>query len=309
VNERISDPVGVGQLLDRAVATYVRALFPVLAILAAGSIPAQLILSLSGGAARLARDSAQLKPTLDPALRAVVMQHFISDSVVEVAALLAGGAFTVLSGTACLIYVRALADGEPATIGGAFRRAVPRWFAEIGLIALVAGVACVAFVALLLVVLVASTALAFAGAFRSSSPTFAAYALLVVMVVLFLIVGLALSLVQQIGAVEIATGDRNAFRVLGATGRRLFDRRRWRSTLAVGGVLLAITLLTFAGAFVAGALLRGAAAFAAVGTIAGSLLALVISGLLQCFIVLYARDLHDRRTGEDLIRLAEQAPA
>jgi hypothetical protein len=74
-------------------------------------------------------------------------------------------------------------------------------------------------------------------------------------------------------------------------------------------VLFAITLLTFVAAFAVGALLRGGAAFAAIGTVGGALLGLVISGLLQCFIVLYARDLHDRRTGDDLIRLAEQTPA
>jgi hypothetical protein len=41
-----------------------------------------------------------------------------------------------------------------------------------------------------------------------------------------------------------------------------------------------------------------------------SIAAVVLSGLIQWFVVLYARDVRDRRTGDDLLRLVEaDAPA
>ncbi len=314
MNDRISGPIGVGQLLDRAVAGYVHAFLPVLAIFAIEAIPSAILAATLGDTTQFSSGFGQLgrTPRGDPAANAATfqrMQHAFAGLTFVV---LAGAALSFFARSASFIYIDAVADERPLTVGAALRRALSRWIPQVGLgfiAAVLFGFASFALVAGLVIVavLVALPARGMhVAAAVSGSLGVIAFVAGVIVVLALTIAGL---LVYELAMVAVALAQENPWQAFVRGVREVFDRRVWRSTLAVGGSLLALALLGSVLSFAIGGAALAMTHAAAVQITLQSAVSMLLGGLVEWFIVLYARAVRERRTGADLIRLAETAPA
>jgi hypothetical protein len=309
-------PAGVGELLDRAVAMYVRSFVPIVAILAVGAVPSSLLLSFAGGWSRVIVDiNAFNRAAREPYARSLAFGHLESDLSALLVYALIGGAITLLAVTACLTYIMSLDDGAGISIGEAFRRAAKRWFAQVGLVFVMAGCVVALYIGSGIVLLIVgltfgalTAALRLIGVAGGVVSVIFGVTLVAILVVIALAAGVALLVVDQVATVEIAGGEGNALRAFGA-GRRVATRRHeWRSTLAFAAVVLAVEIFGVFASAALGALL-GAVHLVPVAIVTGALVALVLSGALKCFIVLYVRQARERRTGGDLLALIDGTPA
>jgi len=313
VNERIASPIGVGQLLDRAVGGYVHAFLPIVAILAVEVIPSAILGSVVGGSTPFSSGFAQLGRTSpDPAANAATLQRMQNVFVGLMFVALVGGALALFARSATVIFIDATADERPLTVGAALRRALPRWFPQVGLGAIV--LVLFTFVTLAFVVVLGILAVIASLAARGMNLPAAVTGSLgviafIVAGILVLVLTLAGLLAYELAMVSVALAEEHPWRAFTRGVRSVLDGRVWRSTLAVGASLLALSLL--------GSVLSigiGGAAFAithvaALQIVLQSAVAVLLGGLVQWFVVLYARAVRERRTGADLIRLAETAPA
>ncbi len=315
MNDGYLRPLGVGQLLDRAVAGYVRAFLPVLAILAIAAVPGALAWAFLGNATQFSADLSQLArlgPS-DTAMRQMLLARSVPAGFSLAFAALLGGAFTLLARTACYIFIEASCDGTATTIGGAFRRAFPLWFPQI-LMALLLSVGGFTFAMVMTTVsIIVGVVVGIGGAglhLPAIVGNIAIVADIVIVVLVLVMFVLFFTLVYYLASVAVARGERNAWRAITSSMRPLLDRRHWRTTTAIAATILAISLFA---SFIAIVLGLAAAAITRVPSSAifvQSIAAVVLSGLIQWFVVLYARDVRDRRTGDDLLRLVEaDAPA
>jgi hypothetical protein len=309
----MSNPVGVGHLLDRAVAGYVRAFLPIVAILAVEVIPSAILASVLGSSTPFASGFAQLGRTSpDPAANAATferMQHAFAGLMVVA---LAGSALALFARSATVIYIDAVADERPLTIGASLRRALPRWFPQVGLAAIV--FVLFVFVTLAVVIVLGVLAVIASLAARGMNVPAAVSGSLgviafIVAGVLVLVLTLAGLLAYELAMVAVALAEEHPWRAFTRGVRAVLDARVWRSTLAVGASLFALSLLGSVLSIAIGGAAFAITQVAALQIVLQSAVAVLLGGLVQWFIVLYARAVRERRTGAELIRLAETAPA
>jgi hypothetical protein len=302
-------------LLDRAVAGYVRAFLPVLAILAVAAVPGALAWAFLGNATQFSADLSQLArlgPS-DTAMRQMLLARSVSTGFSLAFAGLIGAGFTLLARTACYIFIEASCDEMPTTIGDAFRRALPLWLSQVGLLLVFAIVGGVIGAVVTVVGIIVGVVVGLSASIMHVPSSISGIVVIVVLVIVFVVLiacALFFTLAYYLASVTVARGERNPWRAFTASTRPLLDRRHWRTTAAIAATILAISLFA---SFIAVVLGLAAAAITRVPSSAifvQSIAAVVLSGLIQWFVVLYARDVRDRRTGDDLLRLVEaDAPA
>jgi hypothetical protein len=309
-------PSSIGEILDRAIATYVGRFVPLFVILGLIAIPVGILGAFSSpGLTHLIAMMNQVSafPPDDTVDRMRVMEEF-NRSAAPGAWLglfyLAELIVYPLARTALIVFASETLDGAAPTIGSAYRAAVRRWMPQ-----LVVGIAFIG------AALVLGLAFAFSGALAALA--IFAIALLsriaaigvgiVVALVVFaaIIVVVALAYITWLMAsVSVAVEDDNPVRAIGRSLRRTLDRSLLKRTLAVALAVMAldwfgsVAILGFAGLieyFSHVVLLYGIIAACA---------GILLDGLRTVFVLLYMRDVTLRREGSDLLlAVATPSPA
>ncbi len=314
MTERPANPLGVGHLLDRAVAGYVNAFLPIVAILAVEAVPVAILTAFSGDTTRLSETLARLGRAQggDPATLAALNRTSAEETLHLLLLAFVGGLLSLFARTAVVIFIDAIGDGRALSIGAALRRALPRWLPQLGLALIVIALFGAVFFALTLGFVFAGVFIAFI-AQAAHVPAVVATPLAVIAIIIVLVVTLALSLavllVYELAMVGVALDEGSPWRSFTAGITAVFDRRTWRSTLAVAASLFAMSLLGTVFSIVLGGLMIALTHAVLVQVVLQGIVSVLLGGLVQWFIVLYARAVRERRSGDDLIRLAETAPA
>jgi hypothetical protein len=310
VNDRAPASIGVGQLLDRAVSGYVGVFLPIVAILAIEAVPAAVLTAFGGEPSRVPVPFAPAGRTT--ATVSVPDRANIAAGVHILLAVLAGSLIALFTRSAAVIFIDGICEGRVLTIGASLRRALPRWLPQVGLALIFVVLYVVVVVAIVLVFVIAVGVLGFV-AQAVHVPTLISVPLGVIAIVIVLIIALALSfaglLVYELAMVAVALDDGGPWRVFSSAVAAVFDRRAWRSTLAVAASLFALSLLGSVLSIALGGITLALTHVVLLQVVLQAVVAVLLGGLVQWFIVLYARAVRERRSGDDLIRLAETVPA
>jgi hypothetical protein len=314
VNATDARPSSIGEILDRAIATYVRRLVPLFVILALIAIPAGILGAYASPSFTHVFQTMNQISALAPGDtigRARVMN--------ELNRYAAPGGWVALfylfelllyplARTALIVFAAQTLDGFAPTIGSAYREALRRWLPQ-----LIVTIAFIGFAIVLGLGFAISGALAalavFAIGVLSRLAAIAAAVIVALAVFAGLVAIVALVYIAWLMAsVSVALEDGNPVRAIGNGMRRTFDRPLLRRTLAVALAVVALdvfgtlAIISFAGLleyFTHVTLL-----YAMIAACAGILL----DGLRTIFVLIYMRDVQLRREGSDLL-LAAAAPS
>jgi hypothetical protein len=301
-------------MLDRAIATYVRRLVPLFAILALIAIPAGILGAYASPGFSHIVDTLNRISTLAPGDtlgRARVLG--------ELNRYAAPGGWVglfylfelllyPLARTALIVFAAQTLDGAAPTIASAYREAVRRWLPQVIVAIAFAGFAIVLGLGFAIFGALAALALIAIGLLSRPAAIGAGVLLApAVFAVLVAIVALAYT-AWLMASVSVALEDGNPVRAIGSGMRRTFDRPLLRRTLGVALAVVALdafgslAIVSFAG--LVEYFTRVTLLYAVIAASAGILL----DGLRTIFVLLYMRDVQLRREGSDLL-LAATAPA
>jgi hypothetical protein len=308
-------PMSVGEILDRAVSTYVRRCLPLFVILAITVVPVALLqLAVAPGFAHMSELFAEMNrlPVSDTIDRNRLLTEALgSINGASIFALFILWPFILfpLTRNAIYTYADGVLESAPVSIGAAYRASFARWVGQIVValgyfsIALMIGI--VAFIAF---VVVGSVVFIAAGRGTASG-----IALLIVMIPFALVLLLGFALVNvafELSSVSVALEENNPIRAMGNGWRRAFDRALRRRTIGVALAYAAVELVGSTALLAVSALLQALTHVALLQAVVSAIGQIVIAGVLGVFMVVYARDVRLRREGYDLLRAAsEPAPA
>ena len=308
-------PLSIGEILDRAISTYVRRCLPLFVILAITVVPVTLLqLAAAPGFTHMSDLFAQMNrlPVGDTVDRNRLMMEALGS-------INAGSIFALfilwpailfpLTRNAIYTYADRVLDSAPVSIAAAYRASFARWVAQIvvvvGYFAIAIAIGLAVFVLFILI-----GALVFVAAGRG---TVAGVALLIVAIPFVLAFWLGFALLDvafELSSVSVALEENNPIRAIGNGWRRTFGRALRRRTI---GIALAFSAVEVVGSFALlalSALLQALTHLALLQAVVSAIGQIVISGVLGVFMVAYARDVRLRREGYDLLRAAsEPAPA
>jgi len=306
-------PLGIGEILDRAVTLFVRRFAVLILILAVVTIPVAILQYASAPATGDMIADFQRVLTLPPGhpeeQRAIMREISAKNHVGGFAAALGliSVILSILSTTACVIAVAQAYAGKLPSVREVYREALRRWVAQ-----LVAGVAFIGFALVVTIVLAIVIFLV----------ALAVGALAVVSRVAATIVGVPVGLVGVLALfgtiaglyfaawmtfVSIALEEANPIRgIANGIRRTLSPAIFWRSALVatiVFFVSLIGSLVLLSIALGLSALTHLTALYPVIAVIGG----VALNGLLTTFIVIYAIDVRVRREGYDLAVAAQEA--
>lgn len=303
-------PSSIGEILDRAISTYIRRWIPLFVIVALISVPVAIVDSfISPGITHLTDMLTKLAQV--PRGHTAETQRILRDfqlgtkangmlAVVYLLQFLLGP----LAETALIIFAAALLDHAPTTIGAAYRHAIGRWFPQI-----VVSISYLFIVFVLTVVLVIAAilvGLAVAGVWALSHVTAIVLGVVagIVAFAAFIFLAALGNVAWLMSTVSVATEAPNPFRAVGSGLRRTFDRTTFKRTIAIAFTILAITWfgsLVFTAFATAMAFAVHLDVVASLATAAGGI---IISGVCLLLVLEYLRDIRLRREGADLLLLA-----
>jgi hypothetical protein len=306
----------VGEILDRAITTYVRRCLPLFVILALAVVPVSLVqLAGAPGFVHMSELFAQMN-RLPPA-DVFDRNRLLTEALGSINA---GSLFAIfivgplilypLARNAILTYANGGLEGSPVSMWAAYRVSFPRWGAQVvttvGYAVLQAATVIVLLIGALMIMGAIIVPVVLVNGGRGNA-TFSTGVVLVVALV-FMVVGLLavalLNVALELATVSVALEEPNPFRAIGNGWRRTFDRTLLRRTVGVALAYFAVEALG-TGAFVAaGALLAALTHSYIVQTVVSDLAYVVIDGVLLVFMLVYALDLRMRREGLDLLRAA-----
>jgi hypothetical protein len=307
-------PMSIGEILDRAIATYVRRCLPLFVILAIAVVPVTLLqLAAAPGFTHISELFEQLNrlPVSDTFDRTRLMSEAlgsINGGSLFALFILWPAILYPLTRNAIYTYADGVLENAPVSIVAAYRASVARWVAQI---VVVIGYFAIAFVvALAMVVLfVVIGALVF---FVAGRGTVAGIALLIVSIPFVLAFWLGVALLNvafELSSVSVALEENNPIRAMGNGWRRTFDRALRRRTIGIALAYSAVELVGSLALLAVSALLQVLMHLALLQAVVSAIWQIVISGVLGVFMVVYARDVRLRREGYDLLRAAsEPAP-
>jgi hypothetical protein len=306
-------PSSIGEILDRAIATYVRRFVPLFAILALIAIPAGILGAFTSPSfTHLIQTISQISqmPPGDTIGRTRVLNEFNRSAAAGgwVAAFyLVEFIFYPLARTALIVFGAQTLDGEAPTIRSAYRTAVRRWLPQLVVGLAFIGVAMVLGVGLAITGALAALAV-FAVALASRVAAIAAGVGIGIVLFVAIVVVVALGYIAWLMAsVSVTIEDANPVRAIGRGVRRTLDRPLLKRTLAVALAVVAldwfgtIAILSFAG------LIEYLTHLTLLYAILAACAGIVLDGVRTIFVLLYMRDVQLRREGSDLL-LAVAAP-
>jgi hypothetical protein len=307
-------PSSIGEILDRAIVTYVRRCIPLFVILAVFALPLALLeyytqpgfthvfetlnrfLTLPPGDTL---DRAQLMRDVNrsAAPSGWVAFYYLAELLVY-----------PLARSAFAIFAAQTLDGVPVTIASAYRGALERWLPQVVVALAFIGIALVLGIAFVVAGAAATLSVVAVGlASRSAAIVVGVIVGLIVLAGTIVVVALAYT-AWLMASVSVATEDANPVRAIGRGLRRTLDRPLLRRTLAVA---LAVVALDWFGAL-AIVSFAGLIAYFTHVTLFYAMIAacagILLDGLRTLFVLLYMRDVALRREGSDLL-LAAAAPS
>jgi hypothetical protein len=301
-------PRSIGEILDRAITTYVRRCVPLFVVLALVAIPiAVLQVVAQPGLTHLMElfNRVLTLPPGDVADRAqtlLAINQALAPRGWVVLLSLAQVALLPLARTALIVFAARALDGKPVSIAAAYRIGLRRWLPQLAvLFAWWFVFGCAFGVTFVLVVVVAVLAVAALSVLSRTAAVVVGIAFGLLIAAVSLVV-LALGyLAWLMASVSVATEDGNPLHAIGRAVRRTLDRSRWRRALAVAAAVLALEWF-------------GALAFVAFGALAAYLThtvltyalivsvgSIVLEGLILVFALIYVRDVRLRSEGTDLL--------
>jgi hypothetical protein len=304
----------IGEILDRAISTYVRRCLPFFVILAITVVPVSLIqLAALPGFTHLSALLAELNrlPPSDLAGRNLVLTQMLgSINFGSLFAVFIAGPliFFPVSRNAIMTYANATLEGVPVSIAAVYRVSIAKWPAQLvttlGYFAIGATAGIIISIGFVLVAV-----LVFLVAGRAAG----AFAVLIVLLPFAVAVALAIALLNvafELASISVALEESNPIRAIGNGWRRTFDRALLRRTIGVALAFLAVELLGSVGLLAVGALLQSLTHSDVVQSVVAAIANILITGVLAVFMVIYSRDVRLRREGSDLLRAAnEPSPA
>lgn len=313
VNTHDLRPLGVGEILDRAVTLFVRRFAPLVVVLALVAVPAALLQFVAQPESTHLMSDLQKIFSLPPGHRdeieAIIRDMSARGRLTGMTVLHFFVAFVVapLASTAFVIAAGGAYNGAMPTVAQAYRAALSRWLPQLAVAVAFLGFYLVGFVLMFAIVFGAAFAIVGLSLLSKLAGLIVAIPLGVAAAIVIAAAFILIYLAWQLAFVAVALEDPNPVRAIGRGLRRAFDRTLvWRS-LAVGTILFAVSLC--------GALLLSAAGGAlAILTHVGALYpvvlavgGVVVNGLLSTFVVVYAIDVRVRREGYDLALAARLA--
>jgi hypothetical protein len=304
-------PLGIGEILDRAVTLFVRRFAVLVLILAVVAIPIAVLQyasapSTAGWLTEIQR-ALSLPPGHSEEQRAILRELSQKNQVgaVGVLSLVLGAVLSALSTTACMIGVAQAYAGKLPSVRAVYREALRRWPAQ-----LVAGVAYMGIGFILSVALViAIVAMAFAVSVLAHSSRVLALLVGVPLglVVLAVFIGalVLLYFAAQMTLAAIALEEPNPFRGIAHGLRRTLSPSIFWRTMLVATVVFGVSLigsLILLGIASTASILTHITALYPIIAVTGSV---ALNALLTTFVVIYAYDVRVRREGYDLAVAAQ----
>jgi hypothetical protein len=304
-------PLGIGEILDRAVTLFVRRFAVLVLILALVAIPIAVVQyatapSMTGMLADVQR-VLSLPPGHPEEQRAILRQLSQKNQVGAAGALfvLLSAVLSALSTTACMIGVAQAYGGKLPSVREVYREAFRRWPAQLAAAAAYVGIAFVLTILLgLAVFLVALAVGALAVVSRVAAAAVGIPSGIVLLAAFFAGVVL-LYFAAQMTLVAIALEEPNPIRGIAHGLRRTLSPGIFRRSLLVATVLFGVSLV---GSFI----LLGIASTLSLLTHLSALYPVIavtggvaLNALLTTFVVLYGFDIRVRREGYDLAVAAQ----
>ena len=307
-------PSSIGEILDRAIATYIRRFLPLFVILAVVAVPVAIVQSLAQPGMSHTFDvvTEMLKlPPGDTAGRAQLLHDLQHNGGVP-----SGPVFLMylvqfllvpLANTALIVFVASAADGTAVTVGGAYRTAVTRWVPQLAVALGFLGIAIVIGIGVFIAALIGGLAVGGVALLSKVAALVIGIIVLVAfMLALIALIGLG-NMAWLMACISVAIEDPNPVRAIGRGLRRTLDRTLVKRTLGAALAVVAVDWFGTLALLAAGGAVIVLVKVELIYTVIASCGGIVIGGLTTTFIVFYMRDVQLRREGSDLL-LAASAP-
>jgi hypothetical protein len=307
-------PLGAGEMLDRAIALFVRRFAAIVAVLAVVSVPIIVLQAIAAPQAGhvfgdLARVFTAAGNPAASRAAADAMAHDDRTGPMTVIVILVAALIRPLMWCALVSVLAGAYAGVHTTIGDAYRFALRRWFPLV-LVALtyvvLGGFAAIPILIVYVLVLLAVVALA--ALHYTVVLVIVGVIGAVVVLALASVIGSLVLMAYELSAVAIVTETASPVEAIGIGMRRAFAPGMKRRTVVGGLVVLLVSQvgtvpLIGVAAVVSATTHVDALYFAIVG--AGTIL---LEGIVAAFVVVFAVDARVRREGFDLV-LPETPPA
>jgi MFS family permease len=304
-------PLGIGEILDRAVTLFVRRFAVLVLILALVAIPVAVLQYASAPSTASFLSDIQRVMTLPPGQpeeRRAILRQLSQQNQIGAAGLFfiaLGMVLGALSTTACMIGIAQAYAGALPSVRQVYREAVRRWPAQLAAGAVYMGLGFGLSIALGVAIVV--VVLALAALTRASRFAALVIGIPLGLVVLAVFVGalVLLYFAAQMTLAAIALEEPNPIRGLAHGLRRtLCPSMFWRTMLVatvVFGVSLIGSLILLGIASTASALTHLTALYPVIAVTGG----VVLNALVTTFVVIYSYDVRVRREGYDLAVTAQ----
>ena len=310
-------PMSIGEILDRAVSTYVRRFVPLFVILAITYVPVAVIELLAlPGFSRVGEEFAELNrlPPADAVDRNRVMMQIFAHANLGgffTAFLLAPLVLNALARNAIVTFTDAVLSDAPITIRAAYRASFARWLPQIVATIGFWIVTLVVLGAILFMIVIIAVVAALAFGARYAGNTAGGIASLIILIpafAIYLVVFAMFNVGWEMTSVSVALEDPNPFRAIGIGLRRAFDRAVRKRTIGVALAYVAVEAIGTLALLSVSALLAQFTHIDVLRDIVSALANILVSGVLAVFIVVYVRDVRLRREGRDLLDAVRDVP-
>jgi len=299
-------PLGVGEILDRAVTLFVQRFAPLVLILAIVQAPLALLQFVVQPNTADVFGNIQKLLSLPPghsAEQRVILEHLSSggaSSPATVGLLFAIIIFSVFATTACMLGAARAYTGAMPPVRELFRESLRRWLPQIATMLIFIGVFIGLFIALFVVTLVLTFSISALYAVSTIAALVIGIPLSLVAFAALMALSLLLYLALQLAFVSIAIEEPNPARAVARGFGRAFARPLLLRSLLVGFIL---TLVVGVGSIVITALagvLAVTTHLTPLYTIVSVIGSVLLNALIVTFVVVYSYDVRVRREGYDL---------
>jgi hypothetical protein len=307
-------PLGIGEILDRAVTLFVRRFAVLVLILALVAVPIAIVqYAAAPSTAGLLTDISRVlsEPPGHPEEQRAILRQISAGNRAggfSVGLVLISVILGVLSTTACIIGVAQAYAGKLPSVREVYREALRRWLQQLAAAGVLMGVAFV--LALVFGVVIFFLALAIGALATVSKIAATVVGIPVGLVALAVFAGalVLLYFAAQMTLVSIALEDPNPIRGIAHGVRRtLSPAVFWRSALA-GTIVFAVSLVGSVVLISLAATLSAVTHLSALYPVIAVVGSVGLNALLTTFIVIYAFDVRVRREGYDLALAAQATP-
>ncbi|GAC1404889.1 MAG: glycerophosphoryl diester phosphodiesterase membrane domain-containing protein [Candidatus Velthaea sp.] len=306
-------PLGVGEILDRAVTLFVRRFAPLVLILSLVAAPAALLQFIAQPESASLVTDIQRIMTLPPghaSEQRAVLDHITAGSRFggwTVLLLMFTFVITPLATTACTIGAARGYTGTMPAVRDLFREVLRRWIPQLITTLFFFGMYLAVFLGLFVAVLAITFVIVALSTLSSTAAVIVGVPLGLAGALVLTALTLLVYLAWQLAFVSIALEEPNPVRAVARGMRRAFGRSTlWRSLL----VALIVFVVSLMGSLVLGTV-AGVLAFVthvnALYPIVLAIGSVTINGLLVTYLVVYSYDVRIRREGYDLnVSLAQR---